>query len=77
MDRNNLAPVLMLLMLIAGVITGCMDSREVHIFIAVHHEPGNRPDTTDDPARLWPALTELVKSADTHGQNLTLLFNPQ
>jgi len=46
-------------------------------FIAVHCKPGAVPVSTEYAARNWPALTDLVKSADEHHMKLTLLFNPQ
>ncbi|MCP4632119.1 MAG: hypothetical protein GY855_04270, partial [candidate division Zixibacteria bacterium] len=47
------------------------------IFIAIHCEPGNDPRSTSYAALNWPALIDLVDSADTHHMKLTLLMNPQ
>ncbi|MFO8102199.1 MAG: hypothetical protein R6U37_08580 [Dehalococcoidia bacterium] len=46
-------------------------------FIAVHCEPGKVPLSNAYAAGNWPALTELVQSADAYHMKLTLLFSPQ
>lgn len=47
------------------------------LFVAVHCEPGGDPSSTGYVALHWPALIDLVTSADEHNMKLTLLMNPQ
>lgn len=58
-----------------GAITQVQNN--VDFFIAVHCEPGPDPLSTNYVALNWPALTDLVNSADDHNMKLTLLMNPQ
>lgn len=40
-------------------------------------EPGNYPNTTEQPEKYWDALVDLVELADQHNLKLNLMFNPQ
>ncbi len=49
----------------------------VPVFIVIHLESGNDPQTTLYQKKYWSALVDLVALADTYDVSLTLEFNPQ
>jgi hypothetical protein len=51
--------------------------KAVNCFIVIHNEPGRDAKSTAYAKQYWPALVQLVASADDEGHKLTLLFNPQ
>jgi len=53
------------------------DALQIDLFIVVHCEPGNLPQTTEYPDRYWPALELAVRNADEFGMRLNILMNPQ
>lgn len=47
------------------------------LFITVHCEPGSDPHSTGYQQLHWPALVDLVESAESHGHVLNIWMNPQ
>ena len=48
-----------------------------NLLIIIHMEPGNFPDTTEQPGEYWDELVDLVELANQHNLKLNLMFNPQ
>jgi len=51
--------------------------KDINFYIAIHHEPGGNPQTTDYPEEYWSSLISLVELADQYNQKLSLEMNPQ